>query len=79
MSSAELKEWSRFPDMISRVAATAPPVSEKPAHKQRTYSAADYAPVNAKLIGYRPTPRELANWTADQFRRWQLANPGVEL
>jgi hypothetical protein len=59
------RDW---PDGVTNLIAS----SEREWSRQRTIS--DCRPTNQKLVGHKPTPKEIATWSSSQFREWQNAN-----
>jgi hypothetical protein len=57
-----------WPDGVTNLIAS----SEREWSRQRTVS--DCRPTNPKLVGHKPTNKELAIWTSEQMRAWQDAN-----
>jgi hypothetical protein len=57
-----------WPDGITNLIAA----TERAWVQQRTVS--DLRPTNPKLVGHKPTAKEIATWSSAQFREWQNAN-----
>jgi len=82
MSPQELQKLTkRFPDAIEHIqrVTSADRVDVPVKRLTREYSRVDYEQVDPALVGRKLSKREIASMTADQLRRWTIANPDSEL